>query len=102
MRVAGAAPPDVATWVRSFGLDLRIGLARTLARHCDPDPRLPLEGGHHGAAPFLLDGTVDDQRALRAGTCRREKQGDCQEDADLCQADSCRHLCLVHGLPPDL
>ncbi len=75
----------------------RIGLARALARHCDPDSRLPLEDGRHGAAPFLFDGTVDNQRTLRPGARRAEKQDCCQKDADLRGADSCRQHSLVHG-----
>ena len=54
MRVARAAPPDVALRIGGLGLHLRIDLARALARHGDRDAGLALEGGRDGAAPLFL------------------------------------------------
>src|SRR6266852_4779493 len=63
--IACAAPPDVALGIVLLGTDLRIGLARALARHRHLDAGLALEGGGHRTAPFLLDRAIDYELALR-------------------------------------
>src|SRR5207244_4003745 len=65
MRVAGAAPPQIAFGIVLLGLELRIGLARALARHRHLDAALALEGRGHAAAPFFLDRAIDDELTLR-------------------------------------
>src|SRR5712671_4239819 len=84
MGVAGATPPDVAARIGSLSLELSVGLARTLARHRHLDAGLALERGGHAAAPFLLDGTVEHQRALGpCGHWRGEQAaGKSEEHAD--------------------
>lgn len=73
MRVAGAAPPDVAARIGGSGLELRIDLARRLAGHGDLDAGVLLEGRRHGAAPFLLDAAqlVTSEPWARAGVAAK-------------------------------
>src|SRR5205823_761752 len=71
MRIAGASPPDVAARIRRLGFDLRIELARALARHQHLDARRLLERGDHRPAPFFLHRAIDDELALRDRAKRR-------------------------------
>ncbi len=67
MRVTGAAPPHVTARIGGFRLDLCVGLARRLAGHRDLDAGGAFEGLRHRAAPFLLNGAVKNELALRSG-----------------------------------
>ena len=88
MRIAGAAPPDVAARVGGLGLELGVELARALARHRDLDAGLALERGDHHAAPFLLHRAIEHQRALRLGGCGRQgEDGERSEDRDAAPAN---------------
>jgi len=59
VRIAGAAPPDVAARVGGLGADLRHGLAGGFLRHRHAHAGGALEGRHHRAAPFFLHRAVD-------------------------------------------
>src|SRR5207248_7342953 len=71
MRVPPGGPTSVAFWIWGLRLDLRVGLAGALAGHGDLDAGIPLEGGHHLPAPFLLHAAIDRERAL--GRSDRER-----------------------------
>ena len=75
MRVARAAPPDVAAWIGRFRLELGVDLACRFAGHSDLDAGFLLKGVRHGAAPFLLDAAIHDERALLR-LCGPRRQGD--------------------------
>ena len=75
VRVAGAAPPDVALGVGGLGLDLGVELARALARHQHLDAGGLLERGDHRPAPLLLHRAVQHQLALRGGRYSAGQQG---------------------------
>ena len=82
MRIAGAAPPDIALGIGRFGLHLGIGLAGTLARHGDSDAGRLLELIDHELAPFLLDRTIDGEVAVgagRTGTAMRASAKRCEK-----------------------
>src|SRR5262245_57404451 len=94
MRVASAAPPDVATQIGCFGLDLRIHLAGALARHRDLDAGLTLEGGDHEAAPLLLDAAVEYERAL-CFSRKREKTHETERSEQCKTASDGRHWIVL-------
>src|SRR6185295_9195351 len=60
--------------IRRLGLDLRIELARALARHQYLDAGRLLDRGDHGPAPLLLHSAIDDELSLGGGGQRRRKR----------------------------
>ena len=79
-----------ARGIGGLGLDLGVDLAGALAGHRDLDAGLALEGGDHGAAPFLLHAAIHDERALRL-RCSGGHEGQGRHGA-------CQHGCRNESL----